>query len=1044
MKKSCLVAALWILQNLMASAQEITPPKTTLGNFVSASPEASAIALYQNYPVDFVSGVPDISIPLFEVPTRVGVIPFKLTYHVGKLKPSEQIAGPGWGWTLSPNLGVSRAVKGGIDGVGGGYPANTQFGQNTQDYLLGAALNGYDEQPDDFFYSLLSKSGQFIYNRSGQFVPVSYDAAKVSHPDNNTFIITDDDGTIYKFGKYSTGSQTLTEYSGNGTLTTLAAWKVTEIIPYDKSDTIRFTYGVRSTFTTPYYNIQWKLIEYVDAYGLSGHKTPHMFLNVFNSSSGVSSGLKVLRPTSASKGPYYPSEPFDWLPLFQIGEQEYKFTLTTGSPSTPNVQAAWRNMDYGTDQSQEVTFDNVADQLPLSEISFKGGRLAMFYSDQKQLSSILLYSGNQIIKRVSLFQHALQHDNGEQPYSYYDNLNTRYGLDSVKILGIDNNKPLVYKMDYDVKNGESCVGVYSNYNTDFWGFLNDKREFIVPHFMYYSERFVWHSALENPNTADTSGATKSGGGWLNIGSQQEKEMPGRIVPGIIKRLYYPTGGYAEFDFENNQYASSMDYTKIIYGGGYRIRQIKYATGDKRDSITKVYKYGVNEDGVGKTKYKNYTANFVSVQYVNSTTNGRADNYLQKISTFNSKPFLDMSFASGAAVLYPRVTEYVVNPGTNQTIGKTVYDYIIDAKNDMWVNNTPLHSDPKDDWKIISMKTISKYRFRNGTYNIVSRKDHEYTDYYTDTVPAAQTYLRYYNVIPANGSDILAGDPPQVGEKFSRISYNIYCGGHKLTAIKDTLFDVDDSTKYFATIKNFNYENVHLYKDSESRNDSKGAVKKTTFYYAHQVNAIPDLVTGQLSLISSLEAENVLKLPIESKEYIGSTLLRTVQQNFAQYPNNRVFPSAVYTSTMNNPLEKRIEQVLYDINGNVLEQRKSGDMSEVFIWGYLSQYPVAKVVGSSYDSVKKYISQTILDNAQNYTDTQIRVELQKIRTGLSNTSAKVTTYTYKPLVGVTSETNPIGITQYYEYDNFGRLVVVRDQDGNILKQMDYQYQAPITK
>jgi YD repeat-containing protein len=55
-------------------------------------------------------------------------------------------------------------------------------------------------------------------------------------------------------------------------------------------------------------------------------------------------------------------------------------------------------------------------------------------------------------------------------------------------------------------------------------------------------------------------------------------------------------------------------------------------------------------------------------------------------------------------------------------------------------------------------------------------------------------------------------------------------------------------------------------------------------------------------------------------------------------------------------------------------------------------------------------------------------------------AMMTTYTYSPLLGRTSETSPSGRTITFEYDDLGRLVRVRDQDGNILKQLDYQYQV----
>lgn len=53
-------------------------------------------------------------------------------------------------------------------------------------------------------------------------------------------------------------------------------------------------------------------------------------------------------------------------------------------------------------------------------------------------------------------------------------------------------------------------------------------------------------------------------------------------------------------------------------------------------------------------------------------------------------------------------------------------------------------------------------------------------------------------------------------------------------------------------------------------------------------------------------------------------------------------------------------------------------------------------------------------------------------------AQMTTYTNEPLVGKTSEINPSGQTTIYEYDDFGRLYQVKDDDGNILKQHTYHF------
>jgi YD repeat-containing protein len=56
---------------------------------------------------------------------------------------------------------------------------------------------------------------------------------------------------------------------------------------------------------------------------------------------------------------------------------------------------------------------------------------------------------------------------------------------------------------------------------------------------------------------------------------------------------------------------------------------------------------------------------------------------------------------------------------------------------------------------------------------------------------------------------------------------------------------------------------------------------------------------------------------------------------------------------------------------------------------------------------------------------------------------IKTLTYKPLVGITSETDATGKSQYYSYDEMGRLIAIKNSDGNIVKRICYNYAGYVT-
>jgi hypothetical protein len=353
------------------------------------------------------------------------------------------------------------------------------------------------------------------------------------------------------------------------------------------------------------------------------------------------------------------------------------------------------------------------------------------------------------------------------------------------------------------------VGMYGGYNTDFWGFYNGRMSDVVPGLQIMPEKYVWHTAMNNTFEQNTSGYLEYTTPFFAVGSKQERTTPYDVVPGIIKKLQYPTGGFAEFLFETNQYESSFENHKV-YGGGCRIRQIKYGTGDGRDSVVKVYKYGFNENGMGRTRYKNYDKNFALLNYTitQRNFNGNVINERTKITTVNSKPHLSMSFASGAGILYPEVAEYAISLPDSVPLGKTVYNYYIDSHEDYWLAMTPIHADSRQDWKAISLMGTAVYRYQNNQFDKIKNTAYEYTNFYIDTLKAAQSYLRFHNPFsydPMFNYQFYTTDP--VG----RLSYDIYTGTRKVTGVMDTTFVPGIPGEYVATNTLITYEPKNYYK-----------------------------------------------------------------------------------------------------------------------------------------------------------------------------------------------------------------------------------------
>lgn len=210
---------------------------------------------------------------------------------------------------------------------------------------------------------------------------------------------------------------------------------------------------------------------------------------------------------------------------------------------------------------------------------------------------------------------------------------------------------------------------------------------------------------------------------------------------------------------------------------------------------------------------------------------------------------------------------------------------------------------------------------------------------------------------------------------------------------------------------------------------------------------PDISSN--SIINKLTEANRINIPVETKQTINGQISETINE-YALF-NNIPELSIVKTSTgTDRAIEARIRYHQYDVYGNPLQVNMNGGMNVVYLWSYSGQYPVAEIKNASLAEVEaaaKTIFSVASTDALSALSTPSETKLKDGSLQRALPKALVTTYTYKPLVGILTSTDPSGITTYYDYDSFGRLKetyiykdnIVSTANKQTIQKYDYHYQ-----
>ncbi len=578
------------------------------------------------------------------------------------------------------------------------------------------------------------------------------------------------------------------------------------------------------------------------------------------------------------------------------------------------------------------------------------------------------------------------------------------------------------------------------------------------------------------------------GNYINIGEEStfwtsSRDYSGSITIGLEvlrdhnnwQELYKDP----RFDFQLEISYDLPDDLDNLYGAGKRIKKIEHINENGTVS-TKEYDYRFSLDtNLGASGGRPSGAIIGFPSFIN-TPNSEYDSQYANMTKYFDATSAYSSYQPNA-IGYSGVVEYIGTKGQN--IGKTEYTYtnLDDTGGDYW--EFPYHPPTDNEWlrgKPVRVKQFK--RLENGNFQLIKETYYKYI--YGNNIYEADFEipgLRHLDfVFTPIGSDqgwetntnssyernrnyfrlplyMLKRTPPSYFNDPSNpayAGYRIYhLTGGTMNLHSTTETNYFDSGNQVTTTENFYnyYKHYQLSKTKQTLSSGKVILGETIY---PQDLEVADRTSAERRLV---EANRFV--PIDTFTFQDNNsnsvkddgeLLTHQKTNYKDnsadnsWPNI-VLPNTIKTAKGTQPLEDRVVYHAYDAKGNPTEVSKKDGTHIVYIWGYNDTQPVAKIENARLTDIPSSLKTEIQNNSNSDSDiiseNTLRTSLNKLRNpqlAPNLVNAQIITYTYDPLIGVTSITDPRGKTMYYDYDDFNRLRFIKDSDGNILKEHKYNY------
>jgi hypothetical protein len=496
---------------------------------IPPSPNAASLGKYGDIPVSFYTGVPNISIPIYNINERGLGHQISVSYHASGIKVSEEAGRVGLGWALNAGGAISRTIVGEDD-----FESSKYFGLNStinaelprgDDYtptqLIQISSNYYanftgavgqtvdlqnpirnnvspEFEPDMYNFNIGGVSGKFVITRERQIILQKNEKLKIemiegpsvgNYGDNIKFKITTSNGTGYYFDVLETSVDGNSKFHVN-------SWYLKKIKSVTGDE---ITYNYTSVPNTRVY------------------------------SQGAISETKV---DATLPGP--------------CGGGTF-----TGDPPQPIATSVFPNRSLSINYSLQY----------LSEIVFSNGKVVFTYNDEvtdkrldvdgdKKLNAIAIFKNDAASTYTKIKEFTFNYsyfDGGQDadfPVAGNGSLSKRLKLLSITEKAGTQTLP-AHEFSYYEGSNFTTLPAKTSFAIDHWGYYNGKQgnTSLVPTYEIFpaSDQLIYYFGVP-------------------VGIERETD-PMYVTGFSLSKIKYPTGGTSEFIYEANDYDIVNSQTK---------------------------------------------------------------------------------------------------------------------------------------------------------------------------------------------------------------------------------------------------------------------------------------------------------------------------------------------------------------------------------------------------------------------------------------------------------------------------------------------------